>query len=182
MHKKFLLGTMLLSLSAPVALAASDPVVGGAAMSPGKTIVQNASKASNLTTLVAAVKAGDLVGTLSGPGPFTVFAPTNDAFAALPSGTVDTLLKPENKDKLDKILTYHVVPGRLSTRALKSLVRKGGGTATLKTVQGDPLTITDPDGKLMVADEAGDTASITVANVAQSNGMVQVINKVLMPN
>lgn len=181
MHRKILLGTMLVSLSGSVAFAAANPVVGGAAMSPSKTIVQNASKASNLTTLVAAVKAGGLAGTLSGPGPFTVFAPTNEAFAALPSGTVDTLLKPENKSQLDKILTYHVVPGRLTTKALKSLVSKGGGTAMLKTVQGDPLTITDPDGKLMVADEAGDTASITVANVAQSNGMVQVIDKVLMP-
>ncbi len=180
MYKKILLGAMLASLSAPVAFAA-NPIVGGAAMYPSKTIVQNASKASNLTTLVAAVKAGDLVGTLSGPGPFTVFAPTNEAFAALPSGTVDTLLKPENKAGLDKILTYHVVPGRLTTKALKALVGKGGGTATLTTVQGDPLTVTDPDGKLMVTDEAGHAASITVANVAQSNGMVQVIDKVLMP-
>ena len=139
-------------------------------MYPSKTIVQNASKASTLTTLVAAVKAGGLVGTLSGAGPFTVFAPTNDAFAALPSGTVDTLLKPENKAQLDKILTYHVVAGRLTTRALKAMVAKGGGTATLTTVQGDPLTVTAPDGKLAVTDEAGNTAAITVANVAQSNG------------
>ncbi len=181
MYRKILLGTMVVSLSGPVAFAAANPVVGGAAMSLSKTIVQNASKADNLTTLVAAVKAGGLAGTLSGPGPFTVFAPTNEAFSALPSGTVDTLLKPENKSQLDKILTYHVVPGRLTTKALKALVSKGGGTATLKTVQGDPLTITDPDGKVMVADEAGDTASITVANVGQSNGMVQVIDKVLMP-
>ncbi len=181
MHRKILLGAMLASLSAPVAFAATAPVVGGAAMYPSKTIVQNASKASTLTTLVAAVKAGGLVDTLSGKGPFTVFAPTNDAFAALPPGTVDTLLKPENKAQLDKVLTYHVVPGRLSTKALKSMVTKGGGTATLTTVQGDPLTVTDPDGKLMVTDEAGHAAGITVANVAQSNGMVQVIDKVLMP-
>ena len=181
MRSKLMISLALLTLSAPVTYAATAPIVGGAAMYPSKTIVQNASQANNLTTLVAAVKAAGLVDTLSGHGPFTVFAPTNDAFAALPSGTVDTLVKPENKAKLTQILTYHVVPGRLTARQLKADVAKGGGSAELTTVEGGKLTVTESGGKLMLADTAGDKAEITTANVAQSNGMVHVINHVLMP-
>ena len=181
MRKMMLGGAMLLALSATGAVAMTDPMVGGAMMYPSKTIVQNASQAKNLTTLVAAVKAAGLVDTLSGPGPFTVFAPTNDAFAALPAGTVDTLLKPENKAKLTQVLTYHVVPGRLTARALVADVKKGGGSETLTTLEGDTLTVTDPNGKLMLADSNGDMAAIVTKNVAQSNGMVHVIDKVLMP-
>ena len=181
MRKMMLGSAMLLSLSATGAIAMTDPMVGGAAMYPDKTIVQNASQAHNLTTLVAAVKAAGLVDTLSGPGPFTVFAPTNDAFAALPAGTVDTLLKPENKAKLTQVLTYHVVPGRLTAKELMAEVRKGGGSATLTTVEGDTLTVTASHGKLMLADASGNMATITTKNVAQANGMVHVIDKVLMP-
>jgi uncharacterized surface protein with fasciclin (FAS1) repeats len=168
-------------LSGVAAFAAADKMVGGAAMYPSKTIVENASQSKDHTTLVAAVKAGGLVDTLNGKGPFTVFAPTNEAFAALPKGTVDDLLKPENKAKLDKILTYHVVPGKLDSTALMNDVKKGGGKATLKTVEGDNLTVTDKGGKLMVVDTAGHTADIAIADVDQSNGMVHVIDKVLMP-
>lgn len=182
MKRTLLIGAALMALSGTSAFAVTDPMVGGAAMYPSKTIVQNASKAHNLTTLVAAVKAAGLVETLSGPGPFTVFAPTNDAFAALPAGTVDTLLKPENKAKLTQVLTYHVVSGKLTAAKLVSMVKQGHGTANLTTVEGGNLTVTDPDGKLMVADSSGNTATITVANVAQSNGMVHVIDKVLLPH
>src|ERR1700727_2362925 len=138
----------LLTAAAIVATAfvgtafAENPMVGGAAMYPNKNIIENAMNSKDHTTLVAAVKAGGLVETLEGPGPFTVFAPTNEAFAALPAGTVDTLLKPENKSTLDKILTYHVVPGRLDATALDRQIAAGGGKATLKTVEGDWLTVT----------------------------------------
>lgn len=160
---------------------ASAPMVGGAAMYPNKTIVQNASKAKNLTTLVAAVKAAGLVETLSGPGPFTVFAPTNAAFDALPAGTVETLLKPENKDKLTKILTYHVVSGKMTASDIEAAAMKAGGTAELTTVEGEMLKAMKSDGKWYVVDSKGDKAEITNANVMQSNGVVHVINKVLMP-
>ena len=163
-------------------LAAGDPMVGGAAMYPNKNIVENAINSPDHTTLVAAVKAGGLVDTLEGPGPFTVFAPTNEAFAALPAGTVDTLLKPENKATLDKILTYHVVPGSLDTAALDKMIKDGGGSASLKTVQGDTLTVTGHGRHLTVTDEKGDVATITIANVYQSNGVIMVVDKVLMPN
>jgi uncharacterized surface protein with fasciclin (FAS1) repeats len=164
------------------AIAAGDPMVGGAPMYANKNIIQNAVNSKDHTTLVAAVKAGGLVDTLQGAGPFTVFAPTNAAFAALPSGTVDTLLKPENKDTLDKVLTYHVVPGRLDSRMLDQQITMGGGKAVLKTVQGEPLTIQGSGKNLMVTDEKGGTAHITIADVYQSNGVVQVIDKVLLPN
>jgi len=156
-------------------------MVGGAAMYPSKNIVQNAMHSKDHTTLVAAVKAAGLVKTLESPGPFTVFAPTNTAFAKLPKGTVQTLLKPENKQKLTSILTYHVVPGRLTTRMLKEKVKEGGGKAMLKTVEGEPLTIKEKNGHLWVIDSKGDTAMITISNVMQSNGVIQVINKVLLP-
>ena len=162
--------------------AQKDPMVGGAAMYPTKNIIENAVNSKDHTTLVAAVKAAGLVDTLEGPGPFTVFAPTNEAFAALPAGTVDNLLKPENKPTLDKILTYHVVPGRLATKDLKKMIKKGDGKAELKTVQGGMLTVTMKDGKYRLTDEKGGMATITIPNVIQSNGVIQVINAVLMPH
>ncbi len=181
MRKTVMTAVAMAALGAPGALAMTDPKVGGAAMYPDKTIVQNASAAPNLTTLVAAVKAAGLVETLSGPGPFTVFAPTNEAFDMLPSGTVATLVKPENKAKLTQILTYHVVPGRLTARDLRMDVKQGGGSATLKTVEGDNLTVTDPGGHLTLISASGARAVVTTTNVGQSNGMVMVINRVLTP-
>ncbi|HQT38318.1 MAG TPA: fasciclin domain-containing protein [Acidocella sp.] len=161
---------------------ASDPMVGGAAMYPTKNIIQNAVNSKDHTTLVAAVKAAGLVDTLEGPGPFTVFAPTNEAFAALPAGTVDTLLKPENKATLTKILTYHVVAGHYDINDLKALIAKGNGKAMLPTVAGPDLTFTDtPNGMIDVTDAKGDVAAITIPDVNQSNGVIQVINKVLLP-
>jgi|SRR6185437_4653114 len=156
-------------------------MVGGAAMYPSKNIVQNAVNSKDHTTLVAAVKAAGLVKTLESPGPFTVFAPTNEAFAKLPAGTVDTLLKPENKSKLTGILTYHVVAGRLTTKDLREKIKDGGGKAELKTVEGKPLTISEKDGHVWLTDEKGDKAEITIANVMQSNGVIQVINTVMLP-
>ena len=164
------------------AVAASDPMVGGAPMYASKNIIQNAVNSKDHTTLVAAVKAGGLVDTLEGPGPFTVFAPTNEAFAALPSGTVDTLLKPENKATLDKVLTYHVVAGKLDSKALDKQIMEGGGRAELKTVEGGTLTVTGSGTHLMISDAKGDTANVTIANVYQSNGVIMVVDKVLMPN
>ena len=158
-----------------------NPMVGGAAMSSSKDIVDNAVNSKDHTTLVAAVKAAGLVDTLKSPGPFTVFAPTNEAFAALPTGTVDTLLKPENKDQLTKVLTYHVVSGRLDTRALDKQIKAGHGSAVLKTVEGDSLTIKGHGKRLTVTDDKGNTAHITIANVYQSNGVIQVVDKVLLP-
>jgi uncharacterized surface protein with fasciclin (FAS1) repeats len=178
--RSLILGTAVSLVLAAPALAA-DPMVGGAAMHANKNIVENAMNSKDHTTLVAAVKAGGLVDTLEGKGPFTVFAPTNEAFAALPSGTVDNLLKPENKKELDKILTYHVVPGRLDSEALDRDIKKGDGKAKLKTVQGDELTVTGSGRDLMVTDEKGNTAKVTIADVYQSNGVIQVVDKVLMP-
>nr|WP_084663492.1 fasciclin domain-containing protein [Pandoraea faecigallinarum] len=156
-------------------------MVGGAAMYPSKNIVENAVNSKDHTTLVAAVKAGGLVQTLSGPGPFTVFAPTNEAFAALPAGTVETLLKPENKVTLDKVLTYHVVSGRLSAHDLMTMVKSGGGKAMLKTVEGNSLTVEQKGDRLMVADDKGNVANVTIGDVFQSNGVIHVVDKVLMP-
>lgn len=181
MNKTFSAAFTVALLSGVTAFAAGEKMVGGAAMYPSKTIVENASQSKDHTTLVAAVKAGGLVDTLNGKGPFTVFAPTNEAFAALPKGTVDNLLKPENKAQLDKVLTYHVVPGKLDAKALMSDVKMGNGKAMLKTVEGDTLTVTDKGGKLMVADASGHAANITIADVDQSNGVVHVIDKVLLP-
>jgi uncharacterized surface protein with fasciclin (FAS1) repeats len=158
-----------------------DPMVGGAAMYPTKTIVENAVNSSDHTTLVAAVKAAGLVDTLNGPGPFTVFAPTNEAFNALPAGTVDTLVKPENKGTLTSILTYHVVPGRLDSAALNAQVMAGGGKTMLKTVNGEWLTITGSGKNLMVTDSKGNMANVTIADVYQKNGVIFVVDKVLMP-
>ena len=165
----------------PAFAAEMTKMVGGAAMYPSKNIVQNAVNSKDHTTLVAAVKAAGLVPTLESAGPFTVFAPTNEAFAKLPAGTVDTLLKPENKDKLKSVLTYHVVPGRLTTKDLRDKVKAGNGKAELKTVEGAPLTVEEKDGKLWLKDAKGDTAMITIGNVMQSNGIIQVINTVMLP-
>ncbi|MGJ7606094.1 fasciclin domain-containing protein [Variovorax sp. LT1R20] len=159
----------------------SNPMVGGAAMYPTKDIVDNAVNSKDHTTLVAAVKAADLVGTLKSPGPFTVFAPTNAAFAALPAGTVDTLLKPENKPTLTKVLTYHVVPGRMDVPALMNAINAGGGKAVLKTASGGALTATMSGSNVLVTDAKGGTATVTIANVYQSNGVIHVVNKVLLP-
>ena len=155
--------------------------VGGAPMYPSKNIVQNAVNSKDHTTLVAAVKAAGLVDTLQSPGPFTVFAPTNEAFAKLPAGTVDTLLKPENKKTLTNVLTYHVVPGRLSAKDLMEKIRTGNGKAMLKTVEGEDLTFAEKDGKLWIWDATGGSAQVTIRNVMQSNGVIHVIDTVLLP-
>ncbi|GHC95041.1 fasciclin domain-containing protein [Novosphingobium pokkalii] len=164
----------------PAAHAASK-MVGGAAMVDSKTIVQNASKSADHTTLVAAVKAAGLVDTLNGTGPFTVFAPTNEAFAALPAGTVDTLLKPENKAQLTQILTYHVVAGKVTAADLIAKIKAGGGSASLTTVEGEPLTASLDGSNVVLTDAKGGKATVTIADVPQSNGVVHVINAVLMP-
>ena len=169
-----------LAVSTP-ALAQSDPMVGGAAMYPTKTIVQNAVNSADHTTLVAAVKAAGLVDTLSGPGPFTVFAPTNEAFEKLPPSAVPMLLKAENKPTLVKVLTYHVVPGRLSSADLMADVQAGGGKATLTTVEGEPLTVTSDGQTITLTDAKGDMSRITIADVNQSNGVIHVVDTVLMP-
>jgi uncharacterized surface protein with fasciclin (FAS1) repeats len=171
---------MALAAGAP-ASAETTVMVGGAAMYPSKNIIQNAVNSKDHTTLVAAVKAAGLVDTLEGPGPFTVFAPTNEAFDKLPSGTVANLLKPENKDMLKKILTYHVVPGDLSAADLMSKAKMSGGKAELKTVEGDPLWVSTKDRHVWVQDETGHSAEVTIANVKQSNGEIHVIDTVLMP-
>lgn len=164
-----------------LSFAANTVMVGGAEMYPSKTIVQNAINSKDHTTLVAAVKAAGLVDTLNGAGPFTVFAPTNAAFDKLPAGTVDTLVKPENKAQLTRILTYHVVPGNYSSAQLMADARKHGGKAMLKTVEGESLTIALHDGKLWVIDAKGGKAGISIADVGQSNGVIHVIDTVLMP-
>ncbi|MGA2217811.1 MAG: fasciclin domain-containing protein [Terracidiphilus sp.] len=176
------LAAVTLSLSAATVLAQKDPEVGGAAMYPTKNIVENAVNSQDHTTLVAAVKAAGLVDTLESAGPFTVFAPTNEAFAKLPAGTVDTLLKPENKDQLVKILTYHVVAGKVSSKQLIGLIKKGGGKAQLKTVSGGMLTASLNGGKVLLTDEKGGTATVTIADVYQSNGVIHVVDSVLLPN
>jgi uncharacterized surface protein with fasciclin (FAS1) repeats len=175
------LAVAALAIASPQARAQKDPDVGGAPMYANKTIVENAANSPINKTLVAAVKAGGLVDTLNSPGPFTVFAPTDDAFAKLPAGTVDTLVKPENKATLDKILTYHVVAGRVSSKQLMGMIKKGGGTATLKTVQGEDLTASLSGDNIVLTDAKGGTATITTANVYQSNGVIHVIDSVLMP-
>ncbi len=166
---------------APTFAAEMTKMVGGAAMYPSKNIVENAVHSKDHTTLVAALKAAGLVDTLEGPGPFTVFAPTNEAFSLLPKGTVNTLLKPEIKQKLIEILTYHVAPGRLTTSELREKVRAGGGMAELTTVAGEKLTVKESGGNLWIVDAKGDVARITISNVMQSNGIIQVINKVMLP-
>jgi uncharacterized surface protein with fasciclin (FAS1) repeats len=170
-----------IALLAASALAAKDPMVGGAAMYPTKDIVDNAVNSKDHTTLVAAVKAAGLVDTLKGTGPFTVFAPTNEAFAKLPAGAVDTLVKPENKDTLTKILTYHVVPGKLSASDIRKMIRTGGGKAELKTVEGETLTAMMHDNMISLTDQKGGMSMITIPNVYQSNGVIHVVDTVLQP-
>jgi uncharacterized surface protein with fasciclin (FAS1) repeats len=168
----------------PAAMApvTTEPMVGGVAMNPMDNIVVNASKAPNLTTLVAAVQAAGLASTLQGAGPFTVFAPDNAAFEKIPAATREGLMKPAEKAALTKILTYHVVPGRLTAADIAAEAQKGGGTATLTTVQGEKLMIKDAGGgKWMITDAKGGTSTITQADVGQSNGVVHVIDTVLMP-
>jgi uncharacterized surface protein with fasciclin (FAS1) repeats len=162
---------------------ADKPVtVGGAPMYPSRNIVQNAVNSKDHTTLVAAVKAAGLVQTLQGPGPFTVFAPTNSAFAKLPKGTVETLLRPENKQQLTAVLTYHVVPGRLSAKDLMDRVRQNGGQLKLATVEGEQLTVESKGNTLTVWDTKGNRSTITVRNVFQSNGVIHVVDSVLLPS
>ncbi len=156
-------------------------MVGGAAMYPSKDIIDNAVNSKDHTTLVAAVKAAGLVDTLKGPGPFTVFAPVNAAFAALPPGTVDTLLKPENKAQLTKILTYHVVAARVDAAALMGMITKDGGKHTIKTVAGDTLTASVQGGKVVLTDAKGGMSTVTQADVFQKNGVIHVVDKVLLP-
>jgi uncharacterized surface protein with fasciclin (FAS1) repeats len=173
------LAATALSLVAPAAFA--NPMVGGAAMYPTKTIVDNAVNSKDHTTLVAAVKAADLVGTLSSPGPFTVFAPTNAAFAKLPAGTVESLVKPENKGTLITILTYHVVAGTMTSQSIAAAIKAGGGKAELTTVQGEKLTAWMKGDKLVLTDVKGGNSMVTIADVMQSNGVIHVVDTVLMP-
>jgi uncharacterized surface protein with fasciclin (FAS1) repeats len=171
--------------AAPSAFAQSmgekTVMVGGAAMYPSKNIIQNAVNSKDHTTLVAAVKAAGLVDTLQGPGPFTVFAPTNEAFAQLPAGTVETLLKPENKDKLVKILTYHVVSADAMSDAINKMIKDDGGKHTITTVSGGKLVAMMKGDKIELQDENGGIATVTIANVKQSNGVIHVIDHVLLP-
>jgi uncharacterized surface protein with fasciclin (FAS1) repeats len=163
------------------AVPPTDPMVGGAAMYPTKDIVDNAVNSKDHTTLVAAVKAAGLVDTLKGPGPFTVFAPTNEAFDLLPKGTVATLLKPANKPKLVKVLTYHVVPGRIGSADLARQIAAGGGKAVITTVEGEKLIATMDNGGIMLTDAQGGNAMVTTPDVYQSNGVIHVIDHVLLP-
>src|SRR6202790_4927728 len=182
--KKTLLATMMAVLAITITASAQmrNPQVGGADMFPTKTIVENAANSPINKTLVAAVKAAGLVDTLNSAGPFPVFAPTDEAFGKLPAGTVDTLVKPENKDTLTKILTYHVVAGKVSSKDLVKMIKDGHGTATLKTVGGGALTAMTQGGKIMLKDEKGGISTVTIADVFQSNGVIHVIDTVLMPN
>ena len=170
------LGALALTATivAPVSAQEKTVMVGGAAMFPSRNIIQNAVNSRDHTTLVAAVKAAGLVDTLEGKGPFTVFAPTNTAFGKLPAGTVDNLVKPENKPTLTKILTYHVVPGRLEASDLTDGKK-------LKTAEGEELTVKKADGKVMIVDAKGGTSTVTISNVHQSNGVIHVVDTVLMP-
>ena len=161
--------------------ATKDPIVGGAPMYASKNIVENAMNSADHTTLVAAVKAAGLVEVLQSPGPLTVFAPTNDAFQKLPAGTVDTLLQPANVDQLKGVLTYHVVGGRIDAQTLKKMIEDGNGTAELKTVNGETLWAMVHGGKIALKDQKGNIAHITISNVYQSNGVIHVIDNVLLP-
>lgn len=177
-----LAGTVLSSNAQNMKMASEKTVeVGGAPMYPSKNIIENAVNSQDHTTLMAAVKAAGLVETLKGKGPFTVFAPTNSAFDKLPSGTVDNLVKPENKTALANILTYHVIAGRLDSKELMKWIKKAKGTVTLTTVQGGKLRIMEKDGKLWLKDEKDTTAQVTISDVYQSNGVIHVIDTIVMP-
>jgi uncharacterized surface protein with fasciclin (FAS1) repeats len=178
--KSFKLATAILALTTGMALA-ENPMVGGAPMYEDKNIVENAVNSKDHTTLVAAVQAAGLVETLQGAGPFTVFAPTNDAFAKLPAGTVDTLLKPENKDQLVKILTCHVVAANAMSTDISKMVMDDGGEHKVSTVGGCEFTVMEKDGKIMIKDGQGNVANVTIADVKQSNGVIHVIDTVLLP-
>ena len=182
MKKRLLVLLGATALAGSALLATGNVMVGGATMYPSKNIIENAVNSSDHTTLVVAIKAGGLVETLEGKGPFTVFAPTNEAFAKLPAGTVDTLLKPENKATLVKILTYHVVPGKVEAGELVRMIKAGNGSATLKTVQGETLTASLKGGSVVIKDQKGDLAMVTIADVNQSNGVIHVVDTVLLPN
>lgn len=187
--KKLLLAIFAMAISfglgagdASAQMKNSNPMVGGAAMYKNKDIIDNAVNSSDHTTLVAAVKAAGLVDTLKGKGPFTVFAPTNSAFSALPAGTVDTLLKPENKEMLSKVLTYHVVAGKFDSKAIMKAIKKGKGKAMLTTVEGGMLTASMDGSTLVLTDEKGGMSRVTIADVRQSNGVIHVVDTVVMPN
>ena len=187
--KKLLFGFFALAVSfgfSAVGISAQisdgNPMVGGAAIYKTRNIVENAVNSKDHTTLVAAVKAAGLVDTLEGKGPFTVFAPTNEAFDKLPAGTVDTLLKPENKAMLTKILTYHVVAGNMDSKAIAKAIRKGNGKATLKTVSGGTLTAWMDGDTIVLTDEKGGQSRVTISDVHQSNGVIHVVDSVLLPN
>lgn len=183
MNKTFALLTAALAIAVTSAVAGvNNPTVGGHELYPTKNIIENAVNSADHTTLVAAVKAAGLVETLEGAGPFTVFAPTNEAFAKLPAGTVDTLLKPENKPTLTKVLTYHVVAGRLSASDLKKQIEAGKGRAELTTVEGGKLWASQDGNRIILKDEKGVTTLVTIPNVFQSNGVIHVVDTVLMPN
>ncbi len=177
--KNRILAAALLLTAAPA--LAENPMVGGAAMFEDKNIVENAVNSADHTTLVAAVQAAGLVETLQGDGPFTVFAPTNEAFAKLPAGTVETLLKPENKDQLVKILTCHVVAANAMAADVSKMVMDDGGAHTVKTVGGCEFTAMEKDGKIMIKDGQGNVANVTIADVKQKNGVIHVIDTVLLP-
>ncbi len=184
MNVKKMLGALVVFavVAVPVGVMAKDnPMVGGAPMSMNKNIVDNAVNSADHTTLVAAVKAAGLVDTLKGKGPFTVFAPTNAAFEKLPAGTVDTLLKPENKSMLTQVLTYHVVAGKVDSKGLAKMIKAGHGTATLKTVSGGTLTAMMDGQDIVLKDAKGGTSKVTIADVYQSNGVIHVVDSVLLP-
>ena len=183
MRNNFVLGLAVVALAVTSAWAGmKNPMVGGHEMYSTKNILENAVNSADHTTLVVAVKAAGLVDTLAGAGPFTVFAPTNEAFAKLPAGTVDTLLKPENKQLLTKVLTYHVVAGRVSAADLKKMIQHGKGTAELTTVAGGKLWAMEKDGHIVLQDEKGGISTVTIPNVFQSNGVIHVVDTVVMPN
>ncbi len=183
MNKTFALLTAALAIAVTSAVAGvNNPTVGGHELYPTKNIIENAVNSADHTTLVAAVKAAGLVETLEGAGPFTVFAPTNEAFAKLPAGTVGTLLKPENKPTLTKVLTYHLVAGRLSASDLKKQIEAGKGRAELTTVEGGKLWASQDGNRIILKDEKGVTTLVTIPNVVQSNGVIHVVDTVLMPN
>jgi len=175
------MATLIASLTTLAVFAAENPMVGGAPMSSKMNIVENASKSKDHTTLVAAVKAAGLVETLQGKGPFTVFAPTNEAFGKLPAGTVETLVKPESKQQLTSILTYHVVAGDYTAAKLITAIKNGGGSAELTTVNGEKLAATTSGDSIKLTDAKGGTAMVTIADVMQSNGVIHVVDSVLMP-
>jgi uncharacterized surface protein with fasciclin (FAS1) repeats len=175
------LGGAVLSSSFAPAFAEMTVEVGGAPMYPSKTIIENAVNSKDHTTLVAAIKAADLVETLQGDGPFTVFAPVNKAFEKIPKGTVETLLKPENKATLTAVLTYHVIPGKISAADFVAAIKKGGGQAMYKTVEGEELTVKQNGRRLEIIDAKGDKSFVTIADVNQKNGVIHVVDTVLQP-